>query len=77
MVQTVDREQVVVLRWRRRIACEALAPALDRAFPIDRVDSFEEALKAIDDAETAAWRDRTLADESPGVISCDAPGAGR
>jgi len=66
MAQLVDRETSVVLRWRRRIACEALAPVLDRAFPADPVDGFDEALKAIDDAEAGLWSDRKPADEPPG-----------
>ena len=65
MAENIEREQTVVLRWRRRIACEALAPTLDRAFPTGEVDSFDEALKAIDDAETAVWADRNPADELP------------
>jgi hypothetical protein len=58
MAATSDREQTVVIRWRRRIACEALAPALDRAFPTDQESCFDQALKAIDDAESAVWCDR-------------------
>jgi hypothetical protein len=60
-----DREQMVVLRWRRRIACEALAPALDRAFPADRSAGFDEALKAIDDAERVFWNDPNPPDQPP------------
>jgi len=60
-----DREQMVVLRWRKRIACEALAPALDRAFPTEQETCFDEALKAIDDAESAVWRDRDPGDQIP------------
>ena len=60
-----DREQMVVLRWRRRIACEVLAPALDRAFPADRSAGFYEAIKAIDDAESAFWNDREPPDQPP------------
>ena len=56
---------MVVLRWRRRNACEALAPTLDRAFPTGEADSFDEALKAIDEAESAVWADREAADERP------------
>ena len=65
MAQMVDREATVVLCWRRRIACGALAPILDHAFPTDLADSFDEALKAIDDAETAIWSDRKPAHELP------------
>ena len=61
----VDREATVVLRWRRRIACDALAPILDRAFPTDLADNFDAALKAIDDAESADRSNRKPADEPP------------
>jgi hypothetical protein len=60
-----DREQMVVLRWRARTGCEALAPALDRAFPTNGVNDFEEAIKAIDAAESAVWADRKSADQPP------------
>ena len=63
MADHSHREQMVVLRWRRRIACETLAPTLGRAFPTDEVDCFDDALKAIDDAESAVWRNRDQADE--------------
>jgi len=56
---------MVVLRWRTRSGCEALAPTLDRAFPTNDVDCFEDALKAIDEAESAVWGDREPADEAP------------
>jgi len=62
MVDSTDREQTVVLRWRTRTACEALAPALDRAFPTNRATCFDEALQAIDDAESAIWSDDNPAD---------------
>ena len=65
MAEHIEREQTVVLRWRRRIACEALAPTLDRAFPTDPEDCFEEALKAIDEAESAVWGDGKPADQPP------------
>ena len=65
MAKSPDREQMVVLRWRTRTGCEALAPALDRAFPPDPVDGFEEALQAIDQAESAVWADCKPADEPP------------
>ncbi len=57
MADSSGLEQMVVLRWRTRNACEALGPALDRAFPIDHGDGFAEALEAIDEAESAACRD--------------------
>ena len=63
MAQNIEREQTVVLRWRTRIGCEALGPTLERAFPTDRVDCFNEAMKAIDDAESAVWSDGKPADE--------------
>ena len=63
MAGNLDREQMVVLRWRKRIACEALVPTLDRAFPADRSAGFDEALKAIDDAENALWGDRKPPDQ--------------
>lgn len=62
MAAYVDREQMVVLRWRTRIAREALAPALDRAFPPNQVDCFDEALRAIDEAESVVWSDGTPPD---------------
>ena len=65
MAEHIEREQTVVLRWRRRMACEALAPTLDRAFPTDQVDCFDEALKAIDEAESAVWADHKPTDEPP------------
>jgi hypothetical protein len=65
MAHRSDRERMVVLRWRTRTGCEALGPTLDRAFPPDEVDSFNEALKAIDEAEGAVWADRKLEDEAP------------
>ena len=65
MAEKIDREQTVVLRWRRRIACEALAPTLNRAFPTHQADCFDEALKAIDEAETAVWGDRDPPDKPP------------
>jgi hypothetical protein len=58
MAHISDREQTVVLRWRTKIACEALAPTLDRAFPPEQEACFDEALKAIDEAESAVWNDR-------------------
>jgi hypothetical protein len=58
-----DREQMVVLRWRTRSGCEALGPTLDRAFPADHGDGFAEAIKAIDEAESAVWADRNPAAE--------------
>jgi hypothetical protein len=65
MADSSDREQMVVLRWRTRTGCEALAPTLDRAFPTDHGDGFAEAIKAIDEAESAIWADRKPADEPP------------
>ena len=65
MADSSDREQMVVLRWRTRIGCEALGPTLDRAFPTNDVNGFEEALKAIDEAESAVWADHKPADEPP------------
>ena len=65
MAESSDREQMVVLRWRRRIACEALSPTLDRAFPTDPQNGFDEALKAIDDAESAVWGDSKPAEQPP------------
>ena len=56
---------MVVLRWRTRTGCEALAPTLDRAFPTNDVDCFDDALKAIDEAEGAIWGDREPGDEAP------------
>jgi hypothetical protein len=63
MADSSDREQMVVLRWRTRTGCEALAPTLARAFPTNDLDGFEEAIKAIDQAESAVWADRKPADE--------------
>ncbi len=51
MAHISDREQTVVLRWRTKIACEALGPTLDRAFPADRAPCFDEAIKALDAAD--------------------------
>jgi hypothetical protein len=65
MAAISDRERMVVLRWRTRIACEALGPTLDRAFPADHGDGFAEAIKAIDEAESAVWGDRDPADQPP------------
>lgn len=65
MADSGDREQMVVLRWRARTGCEALAPALDRAFPTNDVNGFDDALKAIDEAESAVWADCNPADEPP------------
>ena len=65
MATNSDREQMVVLRWRTRIGCEALGPTLDRAFPPDHGDGFAEALKAIDEAESAVWADREPPDQPP------------
>lgn len=65
MADNGDREQMVVLRWRTRNGCEALGPALDRAFPTDLGDGFAEALKAIDEAESAIWAKRKPADKPP------------
>jgi hypothetical protein len=60
-----DREQMVVLRWRTRSGCEALGPTLDRAFPADHGDAFAEAIKAIDEAESAVWADRDPTNDPP------------
>jgi hypothetical protein len=65
MAHISDREQTVVLRWRTKIACEALGPTLDRAFPTEHGDGFAEAIKAIDEAESAVWADRKPADDLP------------
>ena len=65
MADSRDREDMVVLRWRTRTGCEALAPTLDRAFPTDHGDGFAEAIKAIDEAESAVWAGRKSTDEFP------------
>ena len=65
MDDRTDREQKVVLRWRTRIRSEALGPSLDRAYPTDPSDGFDEALKAIDEAENEVWGNRDPADQPP------------
>ena len=63
MAESIDRENIVVLRWRKRIACEALGPTLDRAYPADQSEGFNKALNAIDEAENAVWGNRDPADK--------------
>ena len=63
MAQNIEREQTVVLRWRTRIGCEALGPTLERAFPTGQGECFDEAMKAIDDAESAVWSDGKPAEQ--------------
>jgi hypothetical protein len=61
---TPDREQKIVIRWRTRGQSEALTPALDRAYPIEKSPGFDEVLKAIDEAERQVWGDCDPADEA-------------
>lgn len=54
---TPDRESRIVIRWRTRGQAEALIPSLDCAYPIEDNASFDEVLKAIDEAERQVWGD--------------------
>ena len=46
------RQHSVVIRWRTRIRSEALGPTLQRAYPAVEAGGFEDALRAIDEAES-------------------------
>jgi hypothetical protein len=59
----VDREQRIVIRWRTRVRSQALGSTLESAYPTDEVPEFDEALKAIDAAETQVWGDRDPTDK--------------
>ncbi len=52
-----DREHRIIIRWRTRGQAEALAPALERLYPVDESPCFEDALDAIDEAERHVWGD--------------------
>ena len=52
-----DREHRIIIRWRTRGQVEALAPALERIYPVDKSSCFDDALHAIDEAEGDAWSD--------------------
>ena len=60
-----DRERRIVIRWRMRGQAEVLRPTLGSVYPPDETSSFEEALNAIDEAESKVWGDRNLADDPP------------
>lgn len=60
-----DRERRIVIRWRTRGQAEALRPALGSVYPPDETSSFEEALNAIDQAESTVWGDGKSADDPP------------
>lgn len=49
------REQRIVIRWRTRGQAEAISPTLHHAYPVDQGPCFDEALKAIDEAERMVW----------------------
>ncbi len=63
MGSETDREQRIVNRWRRRGQAEALRPTLGSAYPPEDAPGFDEALKAIDDAERVVWGDGARADK--------------
>ena len=52
------RQHSVVIRWRTRTGSEALGPALQRAYPAVEAAGFEDALRAIDEAENRDPADR-------------------
>lgn len=52
-----DRENRIIIRWRTRGQAEALAPALERLYPVDESSCFDDALDAIDEAERRLWGD--------------------
>ncbi len=66
MDEVSGREQRVVIRWRNRTQTEALRPALGNAYPPNETTSFDDALKAIDEAERKVWGDRDPGDRPPG-----------
>ncbi len=65
MGRVEGREQKIVLRWRTRGQAEALSPTLDSVYPIDETPHFDEALKAIDEAERQVWGDNDPEREKP------------
>lgn len=58
-----DREKRVVIRWRMRGQAEALAPTLGCAYPAQEASGFDDALEAIDAAESKVWGDSDPADK--------------
>ena len=58
-----DRERRIVIRWRARGQAEAIIPALHCAYPADDQPYFDEALKAIDEAEREVWDSEGAADK--------------
>ena len=66
MASESDREQRIVTRWRVRGQTQALRPALGSAYPAEDAPGFDEALKAIDDAERQVWGGRGRADKPTG-----------
>ncbi len=55
MANLTDRERLIAQRWQRRDQVQALSPTLDSAYPIEDSSSFDESLKAIDEAEVQVW----------------------
>ena len=67
MGRVANRGQRIVIRWQARSQSEALSPALDRAYAIEEKPCFDEALKAIDEAERQVWQDS----DTPGKSQTD------
>jgi type II secretory pathway predicted ATPase ExeA len=63
MGRKTEREQRIVIRWRARGQAEAISPTLHRAYPTDEELCFDEALKAIDEAEREVWDPGGAADK--------------
>ena len=51
----VNRETRAVFRWLTRDSAQMLGPSLDHAYAIDETPCFDDALKAIDEAERQVW----------------------
>lgn len=62
MGRETERERKITIRWRTRGQSEALIPTLHRAYPADEKPCFDEALKAIDEAERQVWDPEEAAD---------------
>ena len=50
-----DREHRIIIRWRARNQVEALAPTLERVYPVDENSTVDDALEALDEAERHVW----------------------
>ncbi|MBA3512149.1 hypothetical protein [Sphingomonas sp.] len=80
MADRIDRRKSIANKSRPPLAnanpCEALGKALHRAFATDHSASFDEALKAIDEADSEVCGNRDPADSTVKIANCAAPDGG-